>query len=129
MQRYGELEARSIQAEADKQNLELKHREALDALNREELVRRAFELRCATAERRVSETEKTCLEVETKRAEVEQALDLARTVHARELEKVKKEREESENNLRTELKDMKGQRDRIREAIRMAARSVDTDAV
>ena len=63
------------------------------------------------SESKVLEAEKVSLDALTRCARAEQALELARTVHARELERLKKEREDSETMFRKQLDELTTQRD------------------
>jgi len=115
-----ELEARCAEAEIHTQN----HDQTVQLLLEEQQLRKECQERSEASEARAAESERMCLDAETRCARVEEALDLARVVHARELEQARtlhaqeeKRREETEKSLRQQLEEMMKQRDDLKNKI------------
>lgn len=81
--------------------------------------------RCVEAESRALEAEEANLNAQTTCARAEQALELARTVQARELERLKKESEDSEKMLRKQVDELTMQKDDLQRRMDGISRFVD----
>jgi hypothetical protein len=111
-----ETNLKSLQIEfAD---LQARHRETLQALQREQQKSNEYEFGRGVTNARVTQAETMQSEAEVRAARAEQALEIARRVHSREMSQVKKDYEEMEMGLKESLESRTKQRDELVTALK-----------
>jgi chromosome segregation ATPase len=114
MERIDDVETRSMQTKQLNRDLnEQLEQQKADG----EAMKKDYESQLEEANRRLTDVENVLEEMETKYARIQEAMTLARRVHSRELEQVKKEKMESDEKYRKELEDLKKERDKAITAI------------
>ena len=130
MQRNDDEQERSIQAEKANRSLEENVAELKERLSKqmanEEAMKGDYESRLEEKDGRLTEAERVREEAETKCERLEQVMALARRVHSRELEQLKKEKTESEKKLRREMEDLKKSCDKVMETVGIFSSRVES---